>query len=361
MLYNLLYPLAEYFSVFNVFRYITFRAAYAIVTSMLIMLIFGTVATELLKKWKLAQQTKGFEPARHKAKEGTPTMGGLIIVAASVISTVMWSDLNNRYVWIVLLIYVGFAAIGFADDYIKTIKRNPLGISGRTKFIAQSVVALLGITLIVTTDKSGNMFSLMMPFFKNVALNLSWIYIFLAWFIIVGTSNAVNLTDGLDGLAIMPAVISFGAFAILAYIAGNVIYTDYLSIFYVKGASEVAIFCGAMVGAGLGFLWFNSYPASIFMGDVGSLSIGGALGAVAVIAKQEVLLALVGGLFVLETMSVILQVGYFKLTHGKRLFRMAPLHHHFELKGWSEPKIIVRFWIVSVIFAIVAMSTLKLR
>ena len=361
MLYNLFYPLAEYFSVFNVFRYITFRAAYAIVTSMLIMLVFGTLVTEWLKKWKLAQQTKGFEPSRHVVKEGTPTMGGLIIVVASVISTVMWADLSNRYVWIVLMIYVGFAAIGFGDDYIKTVKHDPLGLPGKWKFIAQSAVALFGITLVVFTDRSGNMFSLMVPFFKDVTLNLSWVYIFMAWFIVVGASNAVNLTDGLDGLAIMPAVISFGAFAILAYIAGNIIYTDYLSIFYVRGASEITVFCGAMVGAGLGFLWFNAYPASVFMGDVGSLSIGGSLGIVAVIVKQEVLLALIGGLFVLETLSVILQVGYFKLTNGKRLFRMAPLHHHFELKGWSEPKIIVRFWIVSVILTIVAMSTLKLR
>ncbi|MDR0454540.1 MAG: phospho-N-acetylmuramoyl-pentapeptide-transferase [Deferribacteraceae bacterium] len=361
MLYNLFYPLAEHFSIFNVFRYITFRTGYAIVTSMLIMLIFGTMVTGLLQKWKLSQMTKGVEPARHKNKEGTPTMGGIIIVAASVISTIMWSDLSNKYVWIVLIVYTGFAVIGLADDYIKTIKQNPLGLPGKGKFIAQSVAALLGITLIVVTDKSSNMFSIMVPFFKNISLNMSWFYIFVAWFIIVGSSNAVNLTDGLDGLAIMPAVVSFGAFAILAYVAGNIIYADYLYIFYVRGASELAIFCGAMVGAGLGFLWFNAYPASIFMGDVGSLSIGGALGTVAVIVKQEVLLALIGGLFVMETLSVILQVGYFKITHGKRIFRMAPLHHHFELKGWSEPKIIVRFWIVSVIMAIVAMSTLKLR
>ncbi len=361
MLYNLLYPLAEHLSFFNVFRYITFRTAYAIVTAMLIMLVFGTMITEMLRKWRLSQISKGFEPKRHKAKEGTPTMGGLIIALATVVSTLLWADMSNRFIWIVLFVYVGFAMIGFADDYVKTIKRNPLGVSGKTKLVLESVVALVGITLVVMTMPSNNQFLIMLPFFKNMALNLSWVYIFFAWFIVVGTSNAVNLTDGLDGLAIMPAVISFGAFGVLAYVAGNVIYTNYLSIFYVKDAAELTIFCGAMAGAGLGFLWFNAYPASIFMGDVGSLSIGAALGMVAIMVKQEIMLLLVGGLFVLETLSVILQVGYFKLTKGKRLFRMAPLHHHFELMGWSEPKIIVRFWIVSFIFAIVAMSTLKLR
>lgn len=363
MLYNLLYPLAEYFSAFNVFRYITFRTAYAIVTSLLIMLIFGTMITKLLKKWKLSQISKGFEPARHKAKEGTPTMGGLIIVLAVTVSTLLWADLTNSQVWIALMIFVGFAAIGFVDDYIKTIKRNPMGISSRAKFIAQSAVALGGIALIILTTKSSSeqLFSVLLPLTKQKAIYLSWFYVFFAWFVIVGTSNAVNLTDGLDGLAIMPAVIAFGAFGLLAYVAGNAIYADYLTVYNVKGASELAVFCGAMAGAGFGFLWFNTYPASIFMGDVGSLSIGGALGAVAIMVKQEILLAIIGGLFVVETLSVIIQVTYFKATGGKRFFMMAPLHHHFELKGWSEPKIIVRFWIISFILAIVAMSTLKLR
>jgi phospho-N-acetylmuramoyl-pentapeptide-transferase len=364
MLYNLLYPLADQYSVFNVFRYITFRTAYAIVTSMMIMLVFGTMITNMLRKWKLSQRAKGFEPARHKAKEGTPTMGGLIIVMASVTSTILWADLNNRYVWVVLLVFVGFAAIGFVDDYIKTIKQNPLGISSKAKFLAQSFVALAGfamVMLLTPAEQTDNMFKILLPFTKDYVLNFGVFYVILAWFIIVGTSNAVNLTDGLDGLAIMPAVICFGAFAAVAYVAGNVVYSDYLSVFNVKGSAELTIFCGSMVGAGLGFLWFNTYPASIFMGDVGSLSIGGALGIVAVIVKQEILLALVGGLFVIETLSVILQVSYFKLTKGKRIFMMAPLHHHFELKGWSEPKIIVRFWIVAFIMAVVAMSTLKLR
>ena len=361
MLYNLFYPLAEYSSVFNVFRYITFRTAYAIVTSMLIMLVFGTMITEMLRKWKLSQRVKGFEPGRHKQKEGTPTMGGLIIVVSATTSTLLWADLSNSYIWIILFVFIGFACIGFVDDYIKTIKRNPLGLRSSVKFLAQSVIAVVGIFFVVIFDPSDNLFRVLLPFLKDQFINFGWLYIAVAWFIIVGTSNAVNLTDGLDGLAIMPAVICFGAFAMLAYVSDNVVYSKYLSVFNVKGTAELTIYCGAMAGAGLGFLWFNTYPASIFMGDVGSLSIGGALGMVACMVKQEILLALVGGLFVIETLSVILQVGYFKFTKGKRLFMMAPLHHHFELKGWSEPKIIVRFWIIAFIMAIIAMSTLKLR
>ncbi|MDR2400733.1 MAG: phospho-N-acetylmuramoyl-pentapeptide-transferase [Deferribacteraceae bacterium] len=361
MLYKFFYPLAEYLSVFNVFRYITFRTAYAIVTAMLIMLIFGTLATELLKRLKLSKVSKSFEPVRHKTKEGTPSMGGLLIVFASVTATILWADPNNVYVWIVLFIYVGFAAIGFYDDYMKAIRSNPLGMRGKMKFTCQSLVALIGIALLIIFAPHDNQKLLLLPFFKNYFLNLSWFYIIFAWFVIVGASNAVNLTDGLDGLAIMPAIISFSAFAILSYVAGNTIYADYLSVFYVKSASELTIFCGAMAGAGLGFLWFNAYPATIIMGDVGSLSIGASLAAVAVMVKQEILLVFIGGLFVMETLSVIIQVGYFRLSNGKRFFLMAPLHHHFELKGWSEPKIIVRFWIVSFILTIVAMSTLKLR
>ncbi|GAB7140908.1 phospho-N-acetylmuramoyl-pentapeptide-transferase [Deferribacterales bacterium RsTz2092] len=361
MLYNLLYPLTEYMSAFNVFRYITFRTAYAMVTAMLLVLMSGSYFTVKLKKWRFSQLTKGFEPARHKNKEGTPTMGGLIIMFATTASTLLWADLSNRYVWIALFVFASFAIIGFADDYKKTVKHYPKGIHSRTKFFWQSLVAVVAIGLLMLTNKSPDKMLLMLPFVKGLALNLGYMYPLFAWFIVVGTSNAVNLTDGLDGLAIMPAVIAFGAYAIFAYIASNTIWTSYLSVFYVREASELPVFCASMVGAGLGFLWFNSYPASIFMGDVGSLSIGGALGAVAVMVKQEFLLLIVGGLFVAETVSVILQVGYFKLTHGKRIFLMSPLHHHFELKGWSEPKIIVRFWIISLILTIVAVSTLKLR
>jgi phospho-N-acetylmuramoyl-pentapeptide-transferase len=325
------------------------------------MLIFGTLATELLKRWKMGKVSKGFEPKRHKVKEGIPTMGGLLIVFASVTATIMWADPKNVYVWIALFIYIGFAAIGLYDDYKKTVLHNPMGMRGKFKFISQSTVAVIGILLLILLAPHEHQSRLLLPFFKNYFLNLSWVYIIFAWFVIVGTSNAVNLTDGLDGLAIMPAIICFSAFAILSYVAGNTIYAEYLSVFYVKSAGELTIFCGAMAGAGLGFLWFNAYPATIIMGDVGSLSIGASLAAVAVMVKQEILLVFIGGLFVIETVSVILQVGYFRLTKGKRLFLMAPIHHHFELKGWSEPKIIVRFWIISFILTIVAMSTLKLR
>lgn len=361
MLYNLFYPLAEYVSALNVFRYLTFRTMYATLTALLITMLIGSLVTGFLKKWKLAQITKGYEPKRHKSKEGTPTMGGLIIIAASVTATILWSDISNRYVWIALFVYIGFACIGFADDYVKTIRRNPEGLSGRLKLIFEIMVALIACFLLIVLDKSGVGTVLTVPFFKNLAFQFSWFYLAFAVFVIVGASNAVNLTDGLDGLATMPAVTAFAAYAVLAYLAGNMIFAEYLHLPFVRGAGELSVFCGAMLGAGLGFLWFNAFPATVFMGDVGSLSMGAALGVVACIVKQEVLLVIIGGVFVIETLSVILQVGYFKLTGGKRLFRMAPLHHHFELKGWSEPKIIVRFWIITFILVLLAMSTLKLR
>lgn len=361
MLYNLLYPLAEYVSVFNVFRYLTFRTMYATLTALLITMLIGTLVTDLLKKWKLSQMTKGYEPKRHKSKEGTPTMGGLIIITASLTATLLWADMSNHYIWITLFVYLSFACIGFADDYVKTIKQNPEGLSGRLKFFLELIVASIAITLLVVLDKSGVSNILTVPFFKNLALNLSWFYILFGIFVVVGTSNAVNLTDGLDGLATMPAVTAYAAYAILSYLMGNVIFSEYLHQPFISGVGELSVFCGAMLGAGLGFLWFNTFPATVFMGDVGSLSMGAGLGIVACMVKQEVLLLIIGGVFVMETVSVILQVGYFKLTKGKRLFRMAPLHHHFELKGWSEPKIIVRFWIITFILVLIAMSTLKLR
>lgn len=361
MLYNLLYPLSEYFGFFNVFKYITFRTAYAVITALFISLLFGKKVINLLKELQLSQKTKGYEPERHKQKEGTPTMGGLLIIASAGLSTLLWADLKNPYIWIIIFVFTGSGVIGFADDFIKTVKKNPEGIRPRTKFISQLVVATIGLGCIVWFDNSGAAMKISVPFFKNLIINLSYFYIIFGLFVIVGTSNAVNLTDGLDGLATMPSVIAFGAMAIFVYVTGNVKLANYLQIFYISGSGEVAIFCGSMVGAGLGFLWFNAYPASVFMGDVGSLSIGAALGTVAVIAKQEIVLAILGGLFVIETLSVILQVGFFKATKGKRLFRMAPIHHHFELKGWAEPKIIVRFWIAAFVLALFALSTLKLR
>lgn len=361
MLYNLLYPLAEYISVFNVFRYLTFRTMYSTLTALLVTMLIGTLVTNLLKKWKLSQMTKGYEPKRHKAKEGTPTMGGLIIISASLIATLLWADMSNHYIWITLFVYLSFACIGFADDYVKTIRHNPEGLSGRCKFFLEVIVASIAIVLLVVLDKSGVSTILTVPFFKDLALNLSWFYVLFGIFVVVGTSNAVNLTDGLDGLATMPAVTAFAAYLVLSYLMGNVVFSEYLHQPFINGVGELSVFCGAMVGAGLGFLWFNTFPATVFMGDVGSLSMGAALGIVACMVKQEILLLIIGGVFVMETVSVILQVGYFKLTKGKRLFRMAPLHHHFELKGWSEPKIIVRFWIITFILVLLAMSTLKLR
>lgn len=361
MFYNLLYPLNEYFSIFNIFRYITFRTAYAIITAFVLSILLAPFVIEKLKSLQLSQKVKGYEPERHKEKEGTPTMGGLLIIFCSVISTILWADITNIYIWIVLMVFIFTALVGFVDDYIKTVKKNPEGLRGRLKFIGQLVIAAVGTYYIINADTSHVATTLTLPFFKNFMLDMSYFYIFFAMFIIVGTSNAVNLTDGLDGLAIMPTVIAFGTFILFAYLTGHAKFSQYLNITYVSGSGELAIFCGSMMGAGLGFLWFNAFPASVFMGDVGSLPIGASLGTVAVITKHEIVLAIVGGVFVIETISVILQVGFFKATKGKRLFRMAPIHHHYELKGWSEPKIIVRFWIISVVLALIALSTLKLR
>ncbi|MGA1862967.1 phospho-N-acetylmuramoyl-pentapeptide-transferase [Deferribacter thermophilus] len=361
MLYNIFYPLSEHFIIFNVFKYITFRTIYALITSFIIAVILGPKIIKRLKKMQISQKVKGYEPERHKEKEGTPTMGGILIIISSTVSTLLWADLRNSYIWIVLYGYIFTALIGLYDDYIKTVKKNPEGLSARRKFISQVIVAITTALLIIWVDRANIATKLFFPFFKNWIFDLSYFYILFAVFIIVGTSNAVNLTDGLDGLAIMPSVISFGTFILFAYLAGHIKFANYLHIPYVSGSGELSIFCGSMVGAGLGFLWFNAFPASVFMGDVGSLSIGSALGTISIIVKQEIVLAIVGGVFVLETLSVILQVGFFKATNGKRLFRMAPIHHHFELKGWSEPKIIVRFWILSFLLALLALSTLKLR
>ncbi|MEI6608789.1 MAG: phospho-N-acetylmuramoyl-pentapeptide-transferase, partial [Deltaproteobacteria bacterium] len=308
---------------------------------------------------QIDQQIREDGPQSHLVKKGTPTMGGVLIIFAVMISTMLWANLAIDYIWLVLMVTVGYGLIGFFDDYQKFTGKNSRGVSGKKRLAAEIAIALF--VSIILYLKPGFNSQVTIPFFKTVLPNIGWGYILLSTFIIVGAANAVNLTDGLDGLAIGPATICFATYVLFAYFAGNVKVASYLQITYVSGAGELAVFCGALVGAGLGFLWFNSYPAEVFMGDVGSLSLGGALGTMAVITKQEILLAIVGGVFVVETFSVIFQVGYFKLTGGKRIFRMAPLHHHFELKGWAEPKVIVRFWVISILLALLAISTLKLR
>lgn len=361
MLYNLLYPLSSQFTFLNVFQYITFRTMFATLTALIITMLIGDIVTDMLKRWKLAQITKGYEPKRHKAKEGTPTMGGIMIIGTTVLSTLLWADINNHYIILLLILFVGFGAVGFADDYVKTIKRNPEGLHGKTKLVYEIIISTIVVYLLIMLDNSGKITSITLPFFKNFIIDINWFYLPFAVFVIVACSNAVNLTDGLDGLVTVPAITAFAVYGLFAYIMSNYTFTSYLYLPHLPQTGELAVFCGAMFGAGLGFLWFNTFPATIFMGDVGSLSIGGSLGLIACMVKQEILLVIVGGLFVVEALSVILQVGYFKITHGKRLFRMAPLHHHFELKGWSEPKIIIRFWIITFILAILAISTLKLR
>jgi len=359
MVYAFLYPLHTVFSFFNVFRYITFRTIFASITALLICLFVGSWLIRKLKRLQIGQPIREDGPRSHLVKKGTPTMGGILIIMAVVISTFLWANLAVSYVWLVLLVTVGYGLIGFTDDYRKLTGSSAKGLSGKKRLIAEVIVALF--VSLVIYFKPGFNTQITIPFFKTVLPDIGWGYVLLSVFMIVGTANAVNLTDGLDGLAIGPATICFATFLLFAYLAGNIKVATYLQIPYVNGAGELAVFCGALVGAALGFLWFNSYPAEIFMGDVGSLSLGGALGTVAIITKQEILLAIVGGVFVAETFSVIFQVGYFKLTKGKRIFRMAPLHHHFELKGWPEPKVIVRFWIISILLALLAISTLKLR
>ena len=359
MIYHLLYPLHTTVSFFNVFRYITFRTIFASITSLLICLIVGPWLIRKLQSLQIDQQIREDGPQSHLVKKGTPTMGGVLIIFAVMISTLLWANLAIDYIWLILMVTVGYGLIGFFDDYRKFTGKNSKGISGKNRLAAEIAIALfVSIILYLKPDFNSQV---TIPFFKTVLPNIGWGYVLLSTFIIVGAANAVNLTDGLDGLAIGPATICFATYILFAYFAGNVKVASYLQITYVSGAGELAVFCGALVGAGLGFLWFNSYPAEVFMGDVGSLALGGALGTMAVVTKQEILLAIVGGVFVVETFSVIFQVGYFKLSGGKRIFRMAPLHHHFELKGWAEPKVIVRFWVISILLALLAISTLKLR
>jgi phospho-N-acetylmuramoyl-pentapeptide-transferase len=362
MLFHLLVPLADEFTPFNLFRYITFRSGGAIVTALLISFLFGPRIIAWLKsKQAEGQPIRADGPEGHLIrKKGTPTMGGFLILLALTVSTLLWADLTNGYVWIVLFVTASFGAIGFFDDYKKLTKRSSSGLSGKKKLLAEIIVAAIAGILVMAITRSPLATTLAVPFFKNVLIPFGWFFLAISVFVMVGCSNAVNLTDGLDGLAIVPAMMAAGSFALIAYLAGNAIFANYLQINHVPGAGELTVFCGAMVGAGLGFLWFNAPPAMVFMGDTGSLSIGGAIGTISVITKHEIVLAIIGGLFVLETVSVIVQVASFKLT-GRRVFRMAPLHHHFEKKGWQEPTIVIRFWIIASILALAGLATLKLR
>jgi phospho-N-acetylmuramoyl-pentapeptide-transferase len=357
MLYHLLYPLSEAYGVFNVVRYITFRTAAATLTSLFICLVLGPWLIRKLSALRIGQPIREIGPD-HQAKEGTPTMGGLLILFSLLVSVLLWSELDQRMVWILVGLTAGYGVLGFIDDYQKVTQGSSAGISARTKLVWQVVFAL-GVAIAIYTDPAFDK-ELAVPFFKNFTPNIGIFYVPLAAFIIVAASNGVNLTDGLDGLAIGPVMITAATFLLLSYAAGHTGIAEYLNIKYVPGSGQLAIFCGAMVGGSLGFLWFNASPAELFMGDVGSLALGGALGTIAVLIRQEILLAVVGGIFVVETMSVIIQVASFKLT-GKRVFLMAPIHHHFEKLGWAEQKIVVRFWIVSIILALVALSSLKLR
>ncbi len=362
MLYHLLYPLHRVFSAFNVFRYLTFRTAYAILTALLISFLLGAWLIRLLKRYQIGERIRELGPKSHQSKAGTPTMGGILILISLTIPTLLWADLTNNYIWLLLYTAFGFGAIGFVDDYLKLSGRRGEGLKVKEKLIVQSLVAL-GVALFLYLYPEDPLIAtkLSMPFFKNFTPDLGVGYVFFVVLVIVATSNAVNLTDGLDGLATGPIIIAILAYTIIVYLAGHIKFAEYLNIFYIRNAGEVTIFCGAVLGASLGFLWYNAYPAQVFMGNVGSLSLGGVLGTLAVISKHEALLFLVGGIFVIEMMSVVLQVAFFKLTGGKRLFRMAPLHHHFEEKGWEEPKVIVRFWIIATILALLSLSTLKLR
>ncbi len=361
MLYHLLYPFHTQISVLNVTRYITFRTAAASLTALAISLLLGPWMIRKLRQFQIGQVIRGEGPATHRPKAGTPTMGGLLILTAAVTPTLMWADLTNVYIWIAVTATLAFGAVGFADDYLKVTHRSHHGLWPRYKFLAQVAIAVgIGIMLILLAERNLYSTRLIFPFFKNLIPDLGLIYVPFAVLVLVGASNAVNLTDGLDGLAISTFAIAAAAFTALAYVTGHRVLAEYLLLVRFSPAAELTIFCGSLVGASLGFLWYNSYPADIFMGDVGSLALGGALGTVAILIKQELLLLIVGGVFVLEALSVIVQVASFKLT-GQRVFRMAPLHHHFELVGWSEPKIISRFVIVGIIFGLFSLTTLKLR
>ncbi len=352
--------LSHYYSGFHVFQYLTLRAILGVLTALILSFVLGPVLIRQLTFRQIGQFVRTDGPESHLAKAGTPTMGGTLILSVLLVTTLMWANLSDRFVWIVLAVTAAFGVIGFVDDYKKLKYGNSKGLSARAKYGWQTLAGLAAGAVLFLTATTAAETTLFVPFFKDVAVPMGWFFVFWTYLVVVGSSNAVNLTDGLDGLAIMPCVLVAAALAVFAYATGNVKFATYLGIPYVPGVGEVAIFCAVIVGAGLGFLWFNTYPAQVFMGDVGALALGAALGVVAVVCRQELVLLIMGGVFVAETLSVMLQVGYFKLTR-RRIFRMAPLHHHFELKGWPEPKIIVRFWIITVILVLVGLSTLKVR
>ena len=361
MLLELTRWLAQFNTGFNVFGYLTLRAILAALTSLLIALLVGPAMIRALTDKQIGQNVRDFGPQSHLKKQGTPTMGGALILVAMTAGTLLWSDLANPYMWTALGVTLAFGAVGFYDDYLKLVVGNSKGLAARWKYLAQSIAGIGAALYLLHVAAVPAATTLYVPFFKSVALPLGAVgFVVLTYFVIVGTSNAVNLTDGLDGLAIMPAVMVAGALGVFAYASGNAVFAQYLLMPHIPGSGEVLIFCATLVGAGLGFLWFNTYPAQVFMGDIGALALGGALGVVAVIVRQEIVLFIMGGVFVLETVSVMLQVASFKLT-GKRIFRMAPIHHHFELKGWPEPKVIVRFWIITVVLVLTGLASLKVR
>lgn len=352
--------LSEYYSGFAVFQYLTLRGIFGVLTALLISLCVGPYFINKLRSNQIGQAIRDDGPQSHLSKAGTPTMGGALILVAIAISTLLWSDLTNIYVWITLIVTLIFGAVGWVDDYRKVVEKNPRGLPAKWKYLWQSVGGIGAAIVLYAVATTPAETSLLIPFLKDVSIELGIFFVVFTYFVIVGSSNAVNLTDGLDGLAILPTVLVAGALGVFAYLSGNVKFADYLLIPYIPGSGELIIFCGAIVGAGLGFLWFNTYPAQVFMGDVGALSLGAALGVIAVIVRQEFVLFIMGGVFVAETVSVILQVASFKLT-GRRIFRMAPLHHHFELKGWPEPRVIVRFWIITVVLVLIGLASLKIR
>jgi phospho-N-acetylmuramoyl-pentapeptide-transferase len=362
MLYNLLYGIFGHHTLFNLFKYLTFRSGGAAITALLISFVFGPRIIRWLKsKQGEGQPIRTDGPESHLlTKKGTPTMGGVMILLAVSVSTLLWADLANGYVWVVLLVTIGYGMVGFGDDYLKLTRRNTAGLPGRLKLSAQILIALVAALVVMHMAPPGMYSTLALPFFKDVLIELGFLYIPFVICVMVGASNAVNLTDGLDGLAIVPVMIAAGCFVLIAYLVGNIKFAEYLQTHYVPGSGELAVIGAAIMGAGLGFLWFNAPPAMVFMGDTGSLSLGGALGAIAVVARHEIVLAIVDGIFVVEALSVIIQVYYFKAT-GRRIFRMAPIHHHFEKLGWKEPTIVIRFWIIACILALVGLSTLKLR
>ena len=362
MLHYLLVPLAEDFQIFNLFRYLTFRTGGTVLTALIMAFVIGPP----LIRWLRSRQAQG-QPIREDGpethlltKKGTPTMGGLLLLLCTTISTLLWADLTNRFVWAVLLVTIGYGGLGFIDDFLKISQKNSRGLPGKMKIAGQLAIGIIAAWWISRSMTPELSTTLALPFFKDVLIDLGWFFIPFALVVMVGASNAVNLTDGLDGLAIVPVMIAAGSFAFITYLIGNVNYANYLNIHFVAGSGELAVFLGALIGAGLGFLWFNAPPAMVFMGDTGALALGGALGAVSVVTKHELVLAIIGGLFVLEAVSVMIQVASFRLT-GRRVFKMAPIHHHFEKMGWAEPTIVIRFWIIAVILALIGLSTLKLR